>query len=275
MKILFFRSVWGMDDCPTLEAKFQKIQAGGFDGVELDVPLDAASCTRARRALDDIGLAVVAQQWRTGGRTVAEHTASFKQQYERALLLKPLYLNSHTGCDHFSVAENLAIFDHANALAAQHDVEVYHETHRGRALFSAPVTVQFLGARPELKLVADFSHWCCVHESLLADQSERIEKAIKHAHAIHARVGHAEGPQIPDPRDSLYQPNLEAHLAWWKKIVAARRNDGCSLLPICPEFGPAPYMTLLPHSHKPIADLWEINCWIRDWLKEQLMEPPM
>lgn len=270
MKILYFRSVWGLDAFPTVEEKLQKIKSGGFDGVELEVPLDAATCRRARQTLDELGLAVVAQQWRTGGKTVAEHTAGFEQQYERALILKPLYLNSHTGCDHFSAEDNLAIFDHATALAAKHGLEVYHETHRGRALFSAPATMQFLAARPRLKLVADFSHWCCVHESLLADQLERVEQAAKHAHAIHARIGHAEGPQIPDPRDPLWQPSMEAHLNWWKKIVAFRRADGCALLPVCPEFGPFPYMTLLPQSHQPIADLWDINCYMRDWLKDRL-----
>lgn len=270
MKILYFRSVWGLDEFPSVEAKLEKIKSGGFDGVELEVPLDVETCRRARKAADELGLLIVAQQWRTSGQTVAEHTASLEPQYERALILKPLYLNSHTGCDHFTLEENLAIFDHANALAAKHGIEVYHETHRGRALFSAPATMQFLAARPKLKLVADFSHWCCVHESLLADQTERVTRAIQNAFAIHARVGHAEGPQIPDPRDTLWQPNLEAHLAWWKKIVAHRKAEGCAMLPVCPEFGPAPYMTLLPHSHRPIADLWEINCFMRDWLKERL-----
>ena len=270
MKILFFRSIWGLEDIPALEDKFKKIKAGGFDGIECDVPLDAATCKRARQVLDDLGLAVVAQQWRTSGQTVAEHTASFEPQYERALSLQPLYLNSHTGRDHFTVEENLAIFDHASGLATKHGLEVYHETHRSRALFSIPAAMTFLAARPQLKLVADFSHWCCVHESLLADQAERVECAIKHAFAIYARVGHPEGPQVPDPRDPLWQSQLEAHLAWWKQIIALRRAEGCELLPICPEFGPAPYMTLLPHSHQPIADLWEINCFMRDWLKEQL-----
>src|ERR1035441_7306050 len=102
MKILFFRSVWGLEDMPTLEDKFKKIKAGGFDGVELDVPLDAATCQQARQLLDDLGLAVVAQQWRTTGQTVADHTAGFEPQYERALTLKPLSLNSHTGRDHFT-----------------------------------------------------------------------------------------------------------------------------------------------------------------------------
>ena len=270
MKILYFRSLWGLEELPTIEEKIQTIKNGGFDGVELDVPLDPETCGRARRALDDSGLAVVAQQWRTGGRTVAEHTAGFEQQYERALLLKPLYLNSHTGCDHFALEQNLEIIDHANGLAAKHGLPVYHETHRGRALFSAPATMQFLAARPGLRLVADFSHWCCVHESLLADQAERVERAAQNAYAIHARIGHAEGPQVPDPRDPLWEPNLQAHLAWWKKIIACRRAEGCDLLPVCPEFGPTPYMVLLPHSRRPIANLWDINCHIRDWLKENL-----
>jgi sugar phosphate isomerase/epimerase len=270
MKILYFRSVWGLDEFPTIEEKLGKIKSGGFDGVELEVPLDVETCKRARKILDELNLAVVAQQWRTSGKTVAEHAAGFGQQYERALILKPLYLNSHTGCDHFSFEQNLEILDHANGFAAKHGVEVYHETHRRRALFSVPATMQFLDARPKLKLVADFSHWCCVHESLLADQAERVECAAKNSYAIHARVGHAEGPQIPDPRDPLWQPNLEAHLNWWKKIVRHRKAGGCKILPVCPEFGPAPCMTLLPHTKKPIADLWEINCFMRDWLKKNL-----
>jgi sugar phosphate isomerase/epimerase len=273
MKILFFHSVWGLEDIPAVEHKFKKIKDGGFDGVEFDVPLDVRICEHARQVLDDLGLAVIAQQWRTSGQTAAEHIASFEPQYERALILKPLYLNSHTGRDHFAPEQNLEIFDHASALASEHGMEVYHETHRGRALFSAPATVQFLSARPQLKLVADFSHWCCVHESLLGDQTDRVERALQNSFAIHARIGHAEGPQVPDPRDPLWQPNLDAHLVWWKKILAVRRAEGCQLLPITPEFGPVPYMTLLPHTRKPIADLWEINVFMREWLKGLLRIP--
>ena len=270
MKILFFHSVWGLEEIPRLEDQFKKIKAGGFDGVELAVPTDVATCRHARRVLDDLGLAVIAQQSGTSGRTVAEHTAGFEPHYERALLLQPLHLNSHTGCDHFSAAQNLEIFDHATARSAKHGLEVFHETHRGRALFSAPATMQFLDARPQLKLVADFSHWCCVHESLLADQPERVERAAKNAFAIHARIGHAEGPQVPDPRDPFWQAHLETHLSWWKQIAALRRAEGREVLCVTPEFGPSPYMALLPYSQKPVADLWEVNCFMRDWLKVRL-----
>ncbi len=272
MKILYFHSVWGLDDLSSVESKLTKIKAGGFDGVELDVPTDADTCRRARRCLDDLGLEVVAQQWRTTGATPQAHMDIFAGQYERALLLKPLYLNSHTGRDHFTFEQNLAIFDHAESLAKQGGMAVYHETHRSRAMFTVPATVALLTARPALKLVADFSHWCCVHETLLADQAERVEAASRRAYAIHARVGHAQGPQIADPRDPIWASHLATHLAWWQQIVALRRAEGCPVLPICPEFGPVPYTTQLPHTHEPIADLWDVNCWMREWLKRELAQ---
>ena len=70
MRILYFRSIWGLEDFPTIEDKLEKIKSGGFDGVELEVPLEAETCRRARRSLDKLDLAVVAQQWRTSGSTV-------------------------------------------------------------------------------------------------------------------------------------------------------------------------------------------------------------
>lgn len=270
MKILYFRSVWGLEEIPTLEERLAKIKDGGFDGVELDVPLDRETCLRAREALDKLRLAVIAQQWRSGGQTVAEHIASFEDQYERALLLKPLFLNSHTGRDHFSETENLAVFDHAENFAAKHGLPVYHETHRSRALFSVPATIKILAARPKLRLTADFSHWCCVHESLLEDQEASVTSAVNRSYHVHARVGHPEGPQVPDPRDPLWERNLDVHLGWWRKIVAARRAEGWPMLSICPEFGPPPYMTLSPFTRKPLSDLWEINCFMKDWLKARL-----
>ena len=51
-----------------------------------------------------------------------------------------------------------------------------------------------------------------VHESGLEDQAENLELAIAHADYIHARVGYAEGPQIPDPRAPEWQHAVERHL---------------------------------------------------------------
>ncbi len=268
MKILFFRSTWGMD-MPALEDALSKIKGAGFDGVEMGAPAELKACAQARQLLDELGLALVVQQW-TQGTTAAEHADSFEQQYERAVALKPLHVNSHTGRDYFNLEDNLAVFDRATALEGAAGVRVLHETHRGRALFSTTSTMTLLTARPGLRLTADLSHWCCVHESLLEDQQPAVERALERSFAIHARVGHSQGPQVTDPRDPKWQPAMAAHLGWWQDILRLRQAEGCEVLAVCPEFGPPPYMVALPQTQQPIADLWDVNCYMRDWLRRKL-----
>jgi hypothetical protein len=272
MKFLYFRSTWGMETT-SLGESLRQIRAGGFDGVELGVPPASGDCAEIRSQCQDLGLRIVVQQW-TAGANALEHESSFEEQYRRAILLDPIRINSHTGKDFFSLKQNLAIFDHATFLERAEGVPVLHETHRGRALFSATSTQAILSKRPEVRLTADFSHWCCVHESLLEDQPEALSAAAKRSFYIHARVGFSQGPQIPDPRAPEWADTLATHLGWWKEIAAIRAAEGLSELHICPEFGPAPYMTLLPHSRKPIADLWEVNCFMRNWLSQNLCSAP-
>lgn len=268
MKILFFRSTWGMET-PSLEQSLRQIKQAGFDGVELGVPDELTKCAPLRRLLDELGLAVIVQQW-TAGITAAEHADSFASQYERAVALQPLYVNSHTGKDFYPLKDNLVVFDRAIELERATRLPVVHETHRGRALFSTVSANALLAERPALRLTADFSHWCCVHESLLEDQAAALRRPIERSYHIHARVGYSQGPQIPDPRAPEWESTLRTHLAWWQAIVEQRRNEGCPVLPICPEFGPPPYMVTWPRTGQPIADLWEINCYMRDWLKDNL-----
>jgi hypothetical protein len=47
---------------------------------------------------------------------------------------------------------------------------------------------------PSLTLTGDFSHFTCVHESMLADQPENVVACIAAVRHIHARVGFEEGP---------------------------------------------------------------------------------
>jgi len=267
MEIRYFCSTWGNVET-TLEAALRRIQGTGYDGVELGVPDHASECAPLRALLDELGLLLVVQQW-TRGSSPEEHAASFAEQYSRAVLLRPLGVNSHTGKDHFTLEQNLAVFARAAECEVAAGIPVWHETHRGRALFSAPATEAFLNARPELKLTADFSHWCCVHESMLEDQAARVVLAAGRTHHLHARIGHSQGPQIPDPRVASARPGMETHLDWWRCIARARRAAGSGVLTVCPEFGPPPYMTLHPVTGEPLADLWSVNLHMRDWLKGQ------
>ncbi len=129
-----------------------------------------------------------------------KHLQQFKSTLEAAASLKPVYINCHSGRDHFSFDQNKAFIDFTTELNVKTKVPIYHETHRGRILYSAPISRQFMEKHPSLRLTLDISHWCNVHESLLNDQLETVKLAISRTDHIHTRVGHAEGPQVNDPR---------------------------------------------------------------------------
>ena len=261
--------MWGMTG-PTLRAKLEMAKDAGFDGIEMGVPADPVEKKELGALLKELGLALIAQQW-TAGAGPSEHARSFEEQYVRSAELKPLFVNSQTGRDVFTLGENLQIFRAAERLEKNCGVAVVHEIHRGRATFSALSTSELLKALPELRLAADFSHWCCVHESLLEDQGQRVDLAIVHCHHIHARVGHAEAPQVPDPRAAEWKPAVDAHLRWWQAIVDSRKAAGAASLTICPEFGPPPYLVTLPDTGLPIVDLWDVNRYMKDLLTRSLI----
>jgi len=267
-QIKYLHGLWGMP-LPTLEANLRRIREGGFEGVEMGVPADGGERRELGILLGRLGLALIAQQW-TRGFSAQEHADSFEEQYRRGAGLRPLLVNSHTGKDYFTQEENLLVFRRARELEEELGVPVVHEVHRGRATFSTTSTAALLEQLPDLRLAADFSHWCCVHESLLEDQEQLLERAIARSFHIHARVGHPEGPQVSDPRAPEWQPALETHLGWWQKIVDFRRQEGAQLLTICPEFGPPDYMPTLPYTRQPVVDLWQVNCHMKNLLQKRL-----
>jgi sugar phosphate isomerase/epimerase len=268
MQVLIARSKWDWDTLP-LDDFLAKIKRAGFGASDIHIPSLRESPEEIAALHAKHGLPLVAMITSEGD-SPAEHCASLESRIPLAARCAPVHANCHTGKDIFSHEENTAIFRAAADLARRHNVNLSHETHRGRATFSAPATYALIRDLPDLHLTADFSHWCCVHESLLADQEVALEAAITRSTYIHARVGHREGPQVNDPRAPEWKVELDTHLGWWRRIAQLRRKEGAPLLVVCPEFGPAPYMPLLPHTQEPVADLWDITLYMKDILTREL-----
>jgi sugar phosphate isomerase/epimerase len=264
MRVLLAKSGWEAPGL-TLPELLGRIADAGFDAAELYLPGRPESPAEIARLCATAGLKLVLQI-ATDGRTVDAHAASLESLYARACEAGPLLVNAQTGRDHFAFADSVRLFERARALETAAGVPLLHETHRGRALFTAPATAEYLKAVPGLRLTADLSHWFCVHESDLADQPESVAAAIEAADHVHARVGFPEGPQVGDPRGEAFSPWLDLHMALWRRIVAARKRDGRAFLTITPEFGPAPYMPVRPLENEPVADAWAVNVWMRDRL---------
>jgi sugar phosphate isomerase/epimerase len=264
VKLLYAKSAWEAAHL-SLPLFLEKAARDGFDAAELFLPARPEAPAEIRRLCAAAGLKLIAQV-ATEGRTPEEHWRSLEALYARAAEAEPLLVNCQTGRDHFAFDDSVRVFERAEALREAGGVPLLHETHRGRALFTAPRAAAFLAAVPGLRLTADFSHWFCVHESDLSDQPAAVAAALAASHHVHARVGFAEGPQVGDPRGEAFAPWLALHLGLWRRIVAARAREGRPFLTITPEFGPAPYMPLRPLENEPVADAWEVNVWMRDRL---------
>lgn len=106
-------------------------------------------------------------------------------------------------------------------------------------------------------------------ESFLENFSGILFEAIGRTKHVHARVGYEEGPQVPDPRAPEWKYALDYFLGWWDKIVDANAARNSNILPFTTEFGPPPYLHTIPFTNQPVADQFEINCYIKDILNSR------
>lgn len=260
MQIHFFCPRWGSENMP-YEVFFEKVKKAGYDGVEMSLPLDIAERDYIVKLLREYDLLLIGQHWEC---TLSD-SANYEKDYERYLRnlaeVKPLFINSQTGKDFFPFERNVRLIQLADVIAEETGVKIVHETHRGKFSFSINVVLPYLEQLPDLRLCGDFSHWCNVAESLLQDpeQQEILAKVIPRVDHIHARVGYSQGAQIADPRAPEYEEALDCHVQWWDQIIKQRSRDGAESLTITPEFGPAPYMPLLPFTRQPVNNQWEVN----------------
>jgi sugar phosphate isomerase/epimerase len=271
MELLFFRSLWGLFE-DGVETALEEVSRSGFDGAEVYIPWIEETPDQLAGLMSKHNLKLIAQV-SSEGSGLDEHLEDYRKNLEKAARYNPLFIASHTGKGYFNLEDNLKFFKLAARMADDSGINTIHETHRGRALFSTLTTKQIVERLPDIRMTADFSHWCCVHESLLEDQGDFLAQAIPHIDHIHARVGHAEGPQVSDPRAPEWKTALDAHLSWWDSIVAGHRERGSSRLTITPEFGPEPYVPAAPYTNRPLTDIHEINIYLKGFLKDRYNNP--
>ena len=150
------------------------------------------------------------------------------------------------------------------AMAAGHGVTLSYETHRSRSLFNPWTTRRIVEALPEIRLTADFSHWCVVCERLVDTELDVIEAIAGNIRHVHARVGYDQGPQVPHPAAPEYAEALAAHQRWWEIIWRKQKQQGYGITTMTPEFGPDGYLHLLPFTREPVGDLRSINNWMAE-----------
>ena len=271
MTLEFFCPWWGLNDLG-IEAMVDFVAQSGFDGIETFVPEDPAKQQRLVKAIDDAGLSWIAHCYEANG-DLEQWCRRYDELLRNAAGLGPRFINSHTGRDHWGSDSVDMVLNVAFKAEADTGITILHETHRSRFPYSAAVTAPYLHRYPELRLTADLSHWACVSESLLEDQDHHLEPALARSDHIHARVGWAQGAQVPDVRHPRWEHELAVHVDWWNRIRAHRLAAGADVLTITTEFGPPPYTPVDIETGEPLNDFRELDRWIRDHLKTELGSP--
>lgn len=266
MDVLFIYPQWGSTNLP-LPIFLERIKKSGYNGIEMGLPLDAQECKKVFSLAKDFDLEIIAQHYHTDNSCFESHKESFQKHLYIFAEKEPLMINSHTGKDFFSFKQNAELLVLADKIEEETGIPIIHETHRSRFSFAAHVCEKYLIDFPFLKLTADLSHWCCVAESMLSDQSKTVELAIENTWHVHARVGSSQSAQVIDPRIDVFESELIQFKEWWKKMLESANRRGLPFLTFTPEYGPAPYQQVHPNTKKVLADQWEINEFIRLELK--------
>lgn len=263
-KILFFQTDWG--NTLPMDAFLAKAKAAGYDGVELWMPAGEDKKKSLKEGLKKYELEVIFLQGTARNLPFEEALRVYEVGLQEILAWKPVKVNSHTGNDFWTSEQNLAFIALGDRYAKQVGIPVLHETHRGRFSYTLPEAVSMLRKFPNLKYTLDVSHWMVVHERLLTESDPLLQEIFPSVDHIHARVGFAEGPQVPNPAAPEWKNEVKAHLDIWEKII---RSQTGKVFTVTTEFGPPPYMATVPFTNQPLADQWEANVWIMNALKSR------
>lgn len=268
MKLEIFKTMWGFEG--DFETACREAQEAGFNGIEGRSPLDHDERNHWKACLEKYDLLFIAEIV-TGGDFVParhdslqKHINDVEEGIKNSLELNPRFMTCMGGCDAWSEEDSMAFFKRAMDIAKKYKIEISFETHRSRSLFTPWVTRRMVEALPQMKLTLDISHWCVVAERLMDTELDTIRAVAPHVHHFHARVGYAQGAQVPHPAAPEYKEALLSHQECWEIAWDAQSVDEMQITTMTPEFGPDGYLHTLPFTNVPVADLWEINCWMAE-----------
>ena len=276
MEIKYLCTYWGSEDL-SAKAFLDKVLSHGFDGVEINLPDDQQFVAEFMSELERIrqtshpDFIFIAQQVLSNEKeTVEAYAKRLTNRLNFLVGLKPNVINSHTGKDFFEFEENCTIIEKVEEVGRAAGIPIWHEIHRGRFSFHLRTLLDYLNILPNLKLIADLSHFCVVSESDLSDQQELLTRIYPNIQHIHARVGFEQSPQVNHPFAPEWKKHLDLYTTWWKEIIALQSQNGAAQMTITPEVGPFPYMPQAPFTQQPLADQWEVNNLMKKYLQEKL-----
>ncbi len=102
MNILFLCPRWGNAALPS-SAFIQRVLEAGYDGIEAGLAEFDPAADESIRLAQAAGLALVTQHYDTLDRDLPTHLVKFESRLRMLARYQPLFINSHTGRDLFTL----------------------------------------------------------------------------------------------------------------------------------------------------------------------------
>ncbi|WP_322885390.1 sugar phosphate isomerase/epimerase [Sinorhizobium medicae] len=243
--MVFTQSMWAMElRAPdgverSVPENLDMIAEAGFDGISGNC-IDLVKAADLARAAAERGLAAAAE-WQCFPKAVDD----LKPVIEFAAKWGGHHICLQADVRPRSLAECVPLLEGWHRLAEESPVPVWIETHRDRMTTDLYFTLDLLDAFPDMKLIADLSHFLVGREFAwpISDENHAyIHRILDNAWALHGRVASREQVQI-EISFPQHKPLVNQFLDWWEYGMRSYLNNAENTRPLsfnC-ELGPRPY----------------------------------
>ncbi|KND61603.1 hypothetical protein BVER_06088 [Candidatus Burkholderia verschuerenii] len=267
-RLVVFQSLWAMERRNTdghertLEENVRMIAQAGFDGVSAHYTKRDDVRTLAA-LLKEHGLQAEGQCF---PRTVSD----LAPVLENALEFGVHHIDVQPDVRPRTVRECVALLEGWQRLADDAGVHMYIETHRDRMTTDLHFTLDLLDAMPDLKLLADLSHYLVAREFPYPVSDENhamIHRILDQSWAFHGCVASREQVQV----EVSFEPHrmwVDLFLDWWTYGFASwrRRAGPDDTLAFTCELGPKPY-AIIGRDGNDTTDRWAEALLMKEWIE--------
>jgi hypothetical protein len=253
-----FQSLWAMERRHadgyerTLEQNIEMIHAAGFDGVSADY--------RDRDFVRRLSALLKAGGMRAEGQCFPRTVDDLKPVLDIAAEFGVHHIDIQPDVRPRRLQDCIPLLEGWRRLGEEVDFPVYVETHRDRMTTDLYFTLDLLDCFPDLKLLADLSHFLVGREFAwpVSDENHAlIHRILDCSWAFHGRVASREQVQIEIsfPHHRIW---YDLFLRWWEYgFLSWRKRAGADddLAFTC-ELGPKPY-AITGRDGEDTTDRWE------------------
>jgi sugar phosphate isomerase/epimerase len=250
-------SLWSLRRLPmnapqewTLDEKFERVKAAGFEGVECWLgPQDETEVTEALK--------------RHGLRLVLGHRP-FKPEQTRAVVEQAVRLGADfvfaQPADAFMLLDEVvSLVTEGRRIATDNGVPYFVETHRNNFTENLPQTIALIERIPDILFTADLSHFVVVGEFYGWEEERAVDRmmpVLERTGHMHGRIGNGEQVQVDVGDGSGQTPQFFVRL--WETAIRhwLRSAAPGDIFPFASELGPPRYAITLPDGNE-FSDRWE------------------